>query len=100
MQIKELKKQLELNPHIQVCVINHTASSFFLVQIRNEEKVELLTGWRGQQRVFRSLDEATEELKRHGIHRALLLKHVDHDGLMGRESFYQGLNPVGLSLSF
>lgn len=100
MQIKELKKQLELNPQIQVCVINHTASSFFLVEIRDEEKVELLTGWRGQQRVFRSLDEATEELKRHGINRAVLLKHVENDETIGRESFYQGLNPAGLSLSF
>ncbi len=100
MQIKELKKQLELNPQIQVCVINYTASSFFLVEIRDEEKVELLTGWRGQQRVFRSLDEATEELKRHGINRAVLLKHVARDEVVGSESFYQGLNPAGLSLSF
>ncbi|WP_027848848.1 hypothetical protein [Marinospirillum minutulum] len=91
MQIKELKKQLELNPQIQVGIINHTASSFCLVQIRNAEEVKFLTGWRGQHRVFRSLDEATEELARHGIKPAFLTNY---------EPFYEGLNTRPLSFSF
>lgn len=100
MQIKELKRQLEINPQIQVCVINHTASSLYLVEIHNAGEIELLTGWRGQQRVFRSLEEVTGELKHHGIKRAVLLNHVANDEVIGRESFYQGLNPAALNLCY
>lgn len=100
MQIKELKKQIKLNAALQVCVISHASSGFYLVQIRNGEEVDLLTNWRGQQRVFRSLSEATSELKSHGITRAVLLSHVANDEVIGREAYYQGLNPAALNLCF
>lgn len=100
MQIKELKKQIKLKSGIQVCVISHASSGFYLVQIRDGEEVELLTNWRGQQRVFRSLDEATSELKHQGITRAVLLSHVANDEMIGREPFYNGLNPAALNLCF
>lgn len=100
MQIKELKKQIKLNPSVQVGVISHASSGFYLVQIRDAETVNLLTNWRGQHRVFRGLDEATSELKRHGIMRAVLLSHVANDEMIGREPCYKGLNPATLNLSF
>lgn len=100
MQIKELKKQIKLSPALQVCVISHASSGFYLVQIRDGENVDLLTNWRGQQRVFRSLSEATNELKSQGITRAVLLSHVANDEMIGRQAYYQGLNPAALNLSF
>jgi len=100
MQIKELKKQLKQNPAIQVCVISHTSSGFYLVQIHNGEEVDLLTNWRGQQRVFRSLSEATSELKSNSIMRAVLLSHVANDEVVDRKPNYQDLTSVAPNLCF
>lgn len=100
MQIKELKKQIKLNPNIQVCIISHASSGFYLVQIRDGAEVNLLSNWRGQQRVFRSLDQATSELKHQGINRAVLLSHVANDEMISREPFYKGLNSAALNLCF
>lgn len=100
MQIKELKKQINNNPSIQVYVISHASSGFYLVQIRNGEAIDLLTNWRGQQRVFRSLSEATSELKSNGITRAVLLSHVANDEIIGRDAYYNGLNPAAMNLCF
>lgn len=100
MQIKELKKKIKLNPSIQVGVVSRASSGFYLVQIRDGEEVKFLTNWRGQQRVFRSLDEAISELKHHGITRAVLLNYITNDELANRKSVFQGLNSTELSLSF
>jgi len=100
MQIKELKKKLKLNSAIQVGVVSHASSGFYLVQIRDGDEVKCLTSWRGQQRVFRSLDEAINELKHHGITRAVLLNHVAKDEPVNRRSVFQEISSTELSLSF
>lgn len=98
MQIKELKKRLQVHPETEVRIISHASSRFYLVQISLGNDLDILSGWRGQPRVFRSLDEATGELKRHGIHRALLVHHVANDEVIGREACYAGLQGSAVPL--
>ncbi|SFX73158.1 DUF6482 family protein [Marinospirillum alkaliphilum] len=98
MQIKELKRLLSEHPNTEIRIISHAGSRFYLIQIRQEQELDLLKGWRGQPRVFRSLDEATGELKRHGIDRAVLLHHVANDEVIGRDAAQLQLNGYSLPL--
>ncbi|WP_114417435.1 DUF6482 family protein [Marinospirillum perlucidum] len=95
MQAKDLKKLMQQRDDVELRVISHAASRFYLIQISWGEDTDLLKGWRGQPKVYRSLDEATGELKRFGVHRAVLLNHVAHDEVLGRET---GSSPLAAAL--
>ena len=99
MQAKDLKALLKLRDDVQLRVISHAGSQFYLIQICWGEERDLLKGWRGQPKVFRSLDQATGEIKRLGVDRAVLVSQVAHDEVLGRNPNYSGLN-AAVPLSF
>ncbi|MDR9468119.1 DUF6482 family protein [Marinospirillum sp.] len=100
MQTKELKKRLQESSDLELHVVSHSGSHFYLIQIRcQNEEVDLLRGWRGQPKVYRSLEQATGELKRLGVKKAVLASNVAQDEVVGREPNYSGLT-AHLPLSF
>jgi|AntRauTorckE6833_2_1112554.scaffolds.fasta_scaffold05503_6 hypothetical protein len=99
MQIKELKKRLQDYSDLELHVVSHSGSHFYLIQIRYQNEVDLLRGWRGQPKVYRSLEQATGELKRLGVKKAVLASNVAQDEVVGREPNYSGLT-AHLPLSF
>lgn len=98
MQNRELKKLLQEGRDVELRIISHSASHFYLIQIRWGDEVDLLKGWRGQPKVHRSLDQATAELKRLGVKKAVLASNVAQDEVLGREPNYAGL-PALIPLS-
>ena len=88
MQIKQLKKLLHEHREVQVSIISHASSHFYLIQIRWQDEVDLLTGWREQPKVYRSLDQASAELKLLGIKQAHLVHSVPQDEIIGRPAHY------------
>lgn len=99
MQSKELKKLVLNEADLELRVISHSGSRFYLIQICWQGDVDLLKGWRGQPKVFRSLDQATSELKRLGVSKAYLASRVAQDEVIGRQANYSSL-PAYLPLSF
>lgn len=82
MQIKELKHVVQGRPDTEIRVVGHAGSRFYRVQVCIGEMVEVLKGWRGQIRVFRSFDEAANELRHHGIDRMPSM-HEERCALVG-----------------
>jgi len=99
MQTKELKKMLQKEPDLEVRIISHSGSQFYVIQICWQDEIDLLKGWRGQPKVFRSLDQATGELKRLGFNKAVLASRVAQDEVIGRQANYSGIS-AHLPLSF
>ncbi len=99
MQAKDLKQLLQQRQDVELRIISHAASRFYLIQISWGEELDLLKGWRGQPKVYRSLDQATAELKRFGAVKATLVSQVAHDEVLGRAPNYSGL-AAAIPLSF
>jgi len=99
MQNKELKKLIQDKSDLELSIISHSGSHFYLIQVRYQNEVDLLKGWRGQAKVYRSLDQATGELKRLGVKNAVLASSVAQDEVVGREPNYAGLT-AHIPLSF
>ncbi|SFB98941.1 hypothetical protein SAMN05660443_1025 [Marinospirillum celere] len=99
MQAKDLKQLMKLRDDVELRIISHAASRFYLIQIRWGEDMDLLKGWRGQPKVYRSLDQATGELKRFGVEKAVLISQVAHDEVLGREPRYSDPLTAAIPLS-
>lgn len=100
MQAKDLKLLIKQRDDVELRIISHAASRFYLIQIRWGDEQDLLKGWRGQPKVYRSLDQATGELKRFGVKQAVLISQVAHDEVLGREPRYTNPLQGALPLSF
>ena len=99
MQARDLKELMKKREDVELRIISHAGSRFYLIQVSWGEELDLLKGWRGQPRVYRSLDQATAELKRFGVSRATLVSQVAHDEVLGRAPNYSGL-AAAVPLSF
>ncbi|WP_222429699.1 MULTISPECIES: DUF6482 family protein [Cobetia] len=101
-----LKSLVAEYPELEVRIISHAASHFYLVELMigaaddiRAERSELLTR-RGKPMLFRSLEDVYSELRRAGLHRAWLVSQVVNDEVIGRPPQYHQPLDSRMSLRF
>lgn len=103
MQMSQVKRRIKSDPNATSAIISHAGSRLYVVHIYVDGEVHLLTNWRGRPRVFRSLDEAKQELHSQGLPCQGLSLSVPQDEVLGRQADqdpgFQGLSRAVIPLS-
>ena len=96
--MSQLTKLLRF-PQSQVIIYGFSCSQY-CIKVRQGDRESILTNWRRQTKVFTSLSQAKNFLRRHGVKRAYLQQTLPQAEVMGsaQASVEQAAGELGIPL--